>query len=377
MSADMTGPAPPAPPVPPAQPAPPARPAPPAPAVRSEPPALAPDFQALRACWHPVGFSSQFADGPARVVLLGEPIVIWRDSAGAPHALRDLCIHRGTALSLGRVVGDRLMCPYHGWQYGADGICRLIPQLADPTRIPGKARVSAYRCREAFGLIWVAMEPPRWELPDVPELDSSEWITVPCGPFTWNADASRQLENFTDFGHFPWVHPGLLGDPERPVVPDYSVATDGHVLSYDIVRPEAPNSDDFPVFANQAVQTPERRSRYRLQLPYTIVLRLGWGGEAGMVYFFASQPISEDRCAGYVLIARNYDPDQPPEVLQEFERTIFEQDRRVVESQRPERVPFDLAAEMHLTFDAVAINYRTAMRDQGLARRLSPRPGAI
>jgi len=373
----MTGPAPPAPPVPPAQPAPPARPAPPAPAVRSEPPALAPDFQALRACWHPVGFSSQFADGPARVVLLGEPIVIWRDSAGAPHALRDLCIHRGTALSLGRVVGDRLMCPYHGWQYGADGICRLIPQLADPTRIPGKARVSAYRCREAFGLIWVAMEPPRWELPDVPELDSSEWITVPCGPFTWNADASRQLENFTDFGHFPWVHPGLLGDPERPVVPDYSVATDGHVLSYDIVRPEAPNSDDFPVFANQAVQTPERRSRYRLQLPYTIVLRLGWGGEAGMVYFFASQPISEDRCAGYVLIARNYDPDQPPEVLQEFERTIFEQDRRVVESQRPERVPFDLAAEMHLTFDAVAINYRTAMRDQGLARRLSPRPGAI
>ena len=107
-----------------------------------EPPAAAPDFQALRACWHPVGFASGFADEPVRVVLLGEPIVIWRDSAGAPHALRDLCIHRGTALSLGRVVGDRLMCPYHGWQYGADGICALIPQLADPTRIPGKARVA-------------------------------------------------------------------------------------------------------------------------------------------------------------------------------------------------------------------------------------------
>jgi phenylpropionate dioxygenase-like ring-hydroxylating dioxygenase large terminal subunit len=211
----------------------------------------------------------------------------------------------------------------------------------------------------------------------VPELDSPDWITVPCGPFEWDADASRQLENFTDFGHFPWVHPGLLGDPERPVVPDYEVHTDGHVLCYDVVRPEAPNSDDFPVFANEAVDTPERRSRYRLHLPYTIVLRLGWGGEAGMVYFFASQPIAEDRCAGYVVIGRNYDPDQPPEVLQEFERTIFEQDRRVVESQRPERVPFDLAAEMHLKFDAVAINYRKAMRDQGLARRLNPRAGAM
>ena len=65
------------------------------------------------------------------------------------------------------------MCPYHGWQYRADGICALIPQLADPTRIPGKARVAAYRCREAFGLIWVAIDEPRWDLPEVPELDSA------------------------------------------------------------------------------------------------------------------------------------------------------------------------------------------------------------
>jgi phenylpropionate dioxygenase-like ring-hydroxylating dioxygenase large terminal subunit len=346
-------------------------------AAPAEPPSAAPDLQALRACWHPVGFASRFAEEPVRVVLLGEPIVIWRDSAGAPHALRDLCVHRGTALSLGRVVGDRLMCPYHGWQYGVDGICALIPQLAEPTRIPGKARVAAYRCRTAFGLIWVAMDEPRWELPEIPELDSPDWVTVPCGPFAWDADASRQLENFTDFGHFPWVHPGLLGDPQRPVVPEYEVRADGHVLQYDIVRPEAPNADNFPVFANEAVELPERRSRYRLHLPYTIVLRLGWGGEAGMVYLFASQPITEDRCAGYVVIGRNYDPEQPPEVLQEFERTIFEQDRRVVESQRPERVPFDLAAEMHLKFDAVAITYRRAMRDQGLARRLTPPPGAM
>jgi hypothetical protein len=37
------------------------------------------------------------------------------------------------------------------------------------------------------------------------------------------------------------------------------------------------------------------------------------------------------------------------------------------ESQRPERVPFDLAAELHLRFDAVAVAYRKAMRDLGLA----------
>ncbi len=277
------------------------------------PPASVPDFRALRACWHPVGYAREFGDAPRRVRLLGEEIVVWRDGGGAPHALRELCIHRGTALSLGRVVGDRLMCPYHGWQYGADGVCTLIPQLEDPTRVPPKARVEAY---------------------------------------------------------FPWVHPGLLGDPERPVVPSHTVdVEDGRVLLYDIVRPEAPNSDEFPVFGNEVVEKPERRSRYRLHLPYTILLRLGWGGQAGMVYFLASQPVDVERCVGYLLIARNYDFDQSPQVLREFEDTIFEQDRRVVESQRPEQVPFDLAAEMHLKFDAVAMTYRRAMREAGLAAR--------
>ena len=176
---------------------------------------------------------------------------------------------------------------------------------------------------------------PRWPLPEIPELESAEWTVVRTGPYQWASDASRQVENFTDFGHFPWVHPGLLGDPSRPVVPKHTVETDGHVLRYDVVRPEAPNSDEFPVFANEADEAPERRSRYQLHLPYTIVLRLGWGGERGMVYFFASQPVAADTCIGYVVIGRNYDHEQPDQVLQEFEDTIFEQDRRVVESQRP------------------------------------------
>ncbi len=53
-------------------------------------------------------------------------------------------------------------------------------------------------------------------------------------------------------------------------------------------------------------------------------------------------------------------------MLQGFEDTIFGQDQRIVESQRPEQVPFDLADELHLTFDAVAVNYRRSMHAQGL-----------
>ena len=73
---------------------------------------------------------------PLAVDLLGEALVLWRDSAGTAHAFFDLCIHRGTALSLGTVEGDEIVCPYHGWRYGSDGACTRIPQLADPTRCP-------------------------------------------------------------------------------------------------------------------------------------------------------------------------------------------------------------------------------------------------
>jgi len=319
-----------------------------------------------------VAYAHEVTGAPHATRLLDEAVVLWRSSDGRMHAMRDLCIHRGTALSLGWLADDCIVCPYHAWRYDVTGACVRIPQSAHAT-IPSKARTPVYRCQERYGLIWVCLAEtePAYAVPEVPELESETWKVVKTGPFVWATDASRQVENFTDFGHFPWVHPGLLGDPERPLVPDHHVETRGHVLHYQVVRPEAANSDDFPVFANQQTDRPVRRSRYELHLPYTIALRLGWGGDKGMVYFFASQPISPNRCRGFCIIGRNYDLDDPDETLQKFEEVIFGRDQRVVESQRPEQVPFDLADELHLQFDAVAIAYRKAMRVERLASHRS------
>jgi vanillate O-demethylase monooxygenase subunit len=175
------------------------------------------------------------------------------------------------------------------------------------------------------------------------------------------------VENFTDFGHFAFVHPGLLGDPGKAVVASHEVETDGHVLRYRYARPDEPNTEALPVFAAEEDKSGTRHTRYALHLPYTIVEHIAWGANQGMVYFFASQPVAEGRCAGYCLVARNYHHDQPDHVMQEFERVIFGQDQRVVESQRPAEVPVDLAQELHLTFDQVAVAYRRALREHGLA----------
>ena len=126
--------------------------------------------------------------------------MVWRDTGGALHAFRDVCVHRGTALSLGCVEGDEIVCAYHGWRYGGDGTCTAIPQLAEPTRVPARARAIAYPAMERYGVVWAALEPPRWPVPGVPELEDASWRTVRTGPFAWACDASRQVENFTDFG---------------------------------------------------------------------------------------------------------------------------------------------------------------------------------
>jgi phenylpropionate dioxygenase-like ring-hydroxylating dioxygenase large terminal subunit len=320
---------------------------------------------ALRACWHPVAYAADVASAPHATTLLDEPLVLWRDARGALHAFRDVCVHRGTALSLGCVEGDEIVCAYHGWRYRGDGACAAIPQLADPTRVPARARAVVYAATERHGLVWVALESPRWPIPDVPELEDATWRTVRTGPFAWACDASRQVENFTDFGHFAFVHPGLLGDPSSAVVAPHQVTVDDHVLRYAYGRPDARNTDEFPVFAAEERKEATRRTRYALHLPYTIVEHIDWGGADGLVYLFASQPVADDRCVGYCLVARNYNLEQPDEVIQAFEHTIFGQDQRVVESQRPDRVPFDVAAELHLTFDAVAVAYRRAMRAHG------------
>src|SRR5579862_390747 len=113
----------------------------------------------LRRYWHPVLFADDLADTPRGVTLLGERVVVVR-LAGGVSAFRDLCVHRGSALSVGRVIdGDRLECRYHGWTYDKDGACVRIPSRPG-MNIPPRARAQRYDAAEHAGLIWVCLDGP-------------------------------------------------------------------------------------------------------------------------------------------------------------------------------------------------------------------------
>jgi phenylpropionate dioxygenase-like ring-hydroxylating dioxygenase large terminal subunit len=105
-------------------------------------------------------------------VMLGEPLLIGRDRAGAAFALRDSCPHRGMPLSAGRFDGHEIECCYHGWRFDAGGQCTSIPSLVPGTTFtPEHIRVRGYRVREVQGNIWVFFGDDPAVAPEIPLLD--------------------------------------------------------------------------------------------------------------------------------------------------------------------------------------------------------------
>jgi len=103
-------------------------------------------YRAMRRFWHAVAYGTDVTDRPVRATLLDEQLVLVR-LAGAVRCFRDLCVHRGTALSLGSIEEDELRCAYHGWTYGWDGVCTKIPSRFG-ANIPSRARLFGYLCEE-------------------------------------------------------------------------------------------------------------------------------------------------------------------------------------------------------------------------------------
>ena len=92
-------------------------------------------WPALRTYWHPVAFSEDIKAKPVALRLLDEPIIVCRlgNSLAAYH---DLCIHRGTPISLGWIEGEEVVCAYHGWSYDSKGKCTRIPSVPSEQSIP-------------------------------------------------------------------------------------------------------------------------------------------------------------------------------------------------------------------------------------------------
>ena len=307
--------------------------------------------------WHVVARSSDLPEGClAKARLLGEDLVLWR-LGGVANVWQDLCMHRGTRLTLGRVEGGRLVCGYHGWSYEPGGQCVAFPSHPDQAP-PPTAHAKVYPSKEAHGYVWASLGSPAVDVPAFPEWDDPSFRKIACGPFVYRAAATRAVENFLDVGHFPFVHAGLLGDRDHAAIEDYQVAQAPEGILATNVKVWQPDPDGTGVGMYVSYTYGTRR-------PFTAYFSKEGEGQDYMIQLNVT-PVDELNCVAWMCIAMNYGYDISEKDLRAFQEKIVSQDIPVVESQRPERLPLDLQAELHLRSDRIAVAYRKWLMTLGL-----------
>ena len=167
----------------------------------------------MRQYWLPAMKSSELVAGgdPLRLMLLGEKLIAFRDTAGCVGVMDHRCPHRCASLFYGRNEEGGMRCVYHGWKFAADGQCLEMPNLPPEQDFSVKVRAKAYRVTERAGVIWVYMG-AREVAPPMPDIEAT---LLPESELTLNftqreCNWLQALEGDIDTSHFSWLHVGSV-----------------------------------------------------------------------------------------------------------------------------------------------------------------------
>jgi phenylpropionate dioxygenase-like ring-hydroxylating dioxygenase large terminal subunit len=309
--------------------------------------------------WYPVCTTDELsADAPLPVRLLGQRLAVFRDSEGKPHVLSDTCIHRGGSLGHGKVNGDCIECPYHGWQYDADGKCQLMPS-EDGMKPPARAKVDSYPTEERYGVVFAFLgdlpENERPPLYEIEEFDSDEWR--PSAPIVLNANCyyERSVENGIDPVHNQFVHPAQGYPPMhketfRTWDNEWGTGFDAYFGD-----PVLENT----VLAKDRNVTGELKAGSWFHGPNVLVTSIFVNAASNLVQYLFEAPIDRDHTKIYFINMRNFilDPELDEKVM-EVNLKITAEDIGILEQLYPVRTPDSLGRELMTSSDAIVIRYR-------------------
>lgn len=165
----------------------------------------------MRQYWIPALLSRELERdaAPVRLMLLGERLIAFRDSAGRVGIMDQRCPHRCASLFFGRNEHNGIRCTYHGWKFDVDGNCLEMPNVPDHLSFPDKIKAKAYRTVERNGLIWCFMG----DAETAPQLPSFEAVML--DPAEANmfcvmraCNWLQAAEGDIDTSHFSFLHMG-------------------------------------------------------------------------------------------------------------------------------------------------------------------------
>ena len=164
----------------------------------------------LRSFWIPCMVAHEVPDAdepPVRLRLLGEDLIVFRDSAGKLGVMDERCPHRQASLFFGRNEECGIRCVYHGWKFDTDGQCVEMPSEPADSNYRHTVKAVAYAARMAGGLLWVYMG-PRETLAEMPDF---EWLGLPLEKLyasRWEQECNsiQAMEGELDSAHVGFLH---------------------------------------------------------------------------------------------------------------------------------------------------------------------------
>ena len=319
---------------------------------------------ALRRCWQPVARVQDLALGPRRSVLLGEALAVFLTESGKPAVVADRCAHRGASLSMGKVQGESIQCPYHGWEWaGEDGACSRIPSLPEQRRIPSRARIPAYPARVHWGLVWTVLEEPLTGLPELSWFDEADWTWGHGTPFEMPVAFGVMIENFRDVAHFAFVHQGTLGAMPEVIEPLEPKRRGLEVT----LRRKMEFGDDA-----EAVWGTLREMGYHAIAPNFTSGRL-FTEEGERCLLHAARAIGPTESAHYWIEGglENFDEERLEQAIA-FDARLYAEDTAIISKIEPRDLPLDPNADANALADRFTLAYRQAFGefvDRALATR--------
>jgi vanillate O-demethylase monooxygenase subunit len=184
--------------------------------------------------WYVAAYGREIGQELFSRTICGESILFWRTGAGEVTAMSDRCVHRRFPLSEApsRLVGDQVVCGYHGFTYGADGRCVAVP---GQTRVPRTARLKSYPTVEQDSFVWVWIGDPAKAdpatVPRAPWLASPDYTTV-SGMEPLKARFGLLVDNLLDLSHETYLHGGYIGTPEVAATPTTTEVDDQAGIVY-------------------------------------------------------------------------------------------------------------------------------------------------
>ncbi|KAG8141882.1 hypothetical protein E2320_006542 [Naja naja] len=160
--------------------------------------------------WFRLLGSAELARGEVRnVAALGEQFAVFRDLDGKAYVLDAYCPHLGANLAIGgRVVGNCIECPFHGWMFsGKDGNCIKIPYAK---KVPEFASTKVWPSCEVNNMIMVWYHcdgtSPEWQVAEQEEVSSPNWAFRAATDHFVSVHIEEILENAADVAHLSFLH---------------------------------------------------------------------------------------------------------------------------------------------------------------------------